>query len=296
MRARFEKVADDPQRSFQVREWRLERFDAPWHFHPEIELTLIVEGSGRRFVGDRIEPFEAGDLVLLGAGLPHFWQSGGQASARSVVVQFRSDFLGAAVWEQPEFQRVRNLIARSGRGLHFTGATAREVADGMMTLPALTGMAGLALLLALLDRLAGARRSRPLASAGYAPALNRQAEERISRVYAYAAEHFRDEVALADLARAAAMSPASFSRYFKRTTGRAPSDFLNDLRVEQACRQLRESDHTVTRIATDAGFATVTNFNRRFRERMGTTPREYRLTFVETPAPVRFSAAGSPRR
>ena len=294
MRARFEKVADDPQRSFQAREWRLERFDAPWHFHPEIELTLIVEGSGRRFVGDSIEPFEAGDLVMLGSGLPHFWQSGGEAVAHSVVVQFRSDFLGGSIWEKPEFERIRRLIARAGRGLHFTGASAIEVAAGMRTLPDLTGMTGLARLLALLDKLAGIRRARPLASAVYAPVLNRQAEERISRVYAYAAEHFRDEVTLADLARAAAMSPAAFSRYFKHTTGRAPSDFLNDLRVEQACRQLRESNHTVTWIATDVGFATVTNFNRRFRERIGTTPRDYRRSFADQPVAGRFSAKNSP--
>lgn len=284
MRARFEKIPADPRRSFYLGERRLARFDAPWHFHPEIELTLIVKSDGRRFVGDSIEPFAAGDLVLLGPNLPHFWQNGepqtGRGQAHSVVVQFRQDFLGEEIWEKPEFTSIKRLIDRAGRGLHFTGRIASEAAREMRYLPELSGIGAITRLLALLEKLAASRNARPLASASYAPVLNRQTEDRLARVYTYASTHFQESVSLSQLARAAAMSPAAFSRYFKRTTGRAPSDFLNDLRVEQACRLLRDSNRTVTQIASEVGFTTLTSFNRRFRERTGTTPRDYRRTFA----------------
>lgn len=78
MRACFQKLPVDPGRSFRVLELALSRFNAPWHFHPEVELMLIVESRGRRFVGDSVESFVEGDLVLLGPNLPHFWHTEGR--------------------------------------------------------------------------------------------------------------------------------------------------------------------------------------------------------------------------
>ncbi|MDI1250313.1 MAG: AraC family transcriptional regulator [Lacunisphaera sp.] len=127
--------------------------------------------------------------------------------------------------------------------------------------------------------LAREHRARPLASRGYPPASDRRTEQRLGKIYEYAGRRFAEAVSLADLAGQVGMSPAAFSRYFKRVTGRAPSDFLNDLRIEQACRLLRESDRKITEIAGAVGFATLTNFNRRFRERAAVTPRDYRRTF-----------------
>ncbi|MEI8309925.1 MAG: AraC family transcriptional regulator [Verrucomicrobiota bacterium] len=283
MRARYEKITADPERSFHLAEQRLPRFDAPWHFHPEVELTWIVESRGRRFVGDSIAPFREGDLVLLGPDLPHLWQNEGPqqrgSRAHSVVVQFRTGFLGQEIYTRPEFQNLRQLFASAARGLEFSREFSRRAAEELRALGGMSGLRALTRLLELLEHLSTDRNARPLASLCYAPVLDRRKEARLARVYAYVARHFREEVTLAGLARSASMSPAAFSRYFKRSTGRAPSDFLNDLRIEHVCRLLRETNRTVSDIALDTGFSTLTNFNRRFRERTGTTPREYRRAF-----------------
>lgn len=281
MQALLEKIRTDPTRSFQLSEWRLKHFDTPWHFHPEIELTLILEGHGRRFVGDSLEPFAPGDLVLLGPNLPHFWQSESICThSRSVVVQFRQDFLGTDVWTRPEMRRIGRLLARAQQGLNFNDSAAVDsYRSEMAALPASPGIKGLTALLHLLDQLARDPRVRPLASRSYPPATNHRAEQRLGRIYDYAGRHFARTITLSEMARQVAMTPAAFSRFFKRVTRRTPSDFLNDLRIEHACRLLRESDRTVTDIAAAAGFPTLTNFNRRFRERNRTTPREYRQSF-----------------
>lgn len=280
VRAQFEKIPADNNRSFRVEERRLRRFDAPWHFHPEIELTLIVASRGRRFVGDSIERFAEGDLVLLGPNLPHFWHNDAlrpaAASAHSVVVQFRADFLGAELWEKPEFAGVRRLLARAARGLHFTGPAAAAARERLRALPRKRGVAAVTALFEILDRLTGSRAARPLASAAFSPDLDRRSEERLARVYGFLIQRFAEEVTLADIARVAAMTPAGFSRYFKRATGRNVSDFINELRVDHATKLLCETDRGIARIAADAGFHTLSNFNRRFRERLRCTPREYR--------------------
>ena len=289
MRPRFEKVLVGPDRSFHVEERTIARFDAPWHFHPELELTLIVASRGRRFVGDSIEPFAEGDLVLLGPNLPHFWHNEGRQApgtrSHSVVVQFRQDFLGPEIWTKPEFAAVRALCARSVRGLHFSGPTATRAAAEMRTLPALESFPRLLALLGVLELLAGAQRARPLASAAYEPSLDARAEDRLARVYTFLMRSFRDHLSLAQIARVAAMSPGAFSRYFKRATGRNVSVFLNELRVDHAGRLLRETPRRVADVAAEAAFPTLSNFNRRFRERMGLTPSGYRQAFVEKGEP-----------
>jgi len=282
VQALLEKVRTDPARSFQLSEWRLKHFNTPWHFHPEIELTLILEGHGRRFVGDSLEPFAPGDLVLLGPNLPHFWQSESSCThSRSLVVQFKPDFLGTDFWTRPEMRRIGRLLARSQQGLSFNDSAVLEpYRHAMAALSSDIGLKGLTGLLHLLDQLARDQRVRPLASRAYPPATNHRAEQRLARIYDYAGRHFARTITLPELAREVAMTPAAFSRFFKRVSKRSPSDFLNDLRIEHACRLLRESDRTVTDIAAAAGFPTLTNFNRRFRERNGTTPREYRQSFL----------------
>lgn len=298
MRARYEHVPSAPGRSFRFDERRMARFDAPWHFHPEIELTHIVEGAGRRFVGDSSETFAAGDLVLLGSNLPHYWHSearrdGRRERAHSVVVQFRPDFLGRELWSRPEFAPVRRLLQRADRGLHFRGAPAQAVAARLRTIGGKDGAAAVLELLAVLDRLARMR-GRPLASAAYEPSLGQRAEDRLARIYAFLMEHYREPLTLAEIARVAAMTPPALSRYFKRATGRNVSVFLNELRIDHAAQLVRESPQGISAIAAAAGFATLSNFNRRFRERLGCSPREYRRVFAEESTrltALRFEAA-----
>lgn len=299
MLARFEKVPSTAHRSFHHRELRVARFDAPWHFHPEIELTLIVAGRGRRFVGDSIEPFGEGDLVLLGPNLPHFWRTEerptrGRRAAHAVVVQFPPDFLGGEIWTRPEFAAIRRLLLRAQRGLHFTGAAGRAMAERVRALGGRRGCPAVLELLAILDLLASARNARQLASEAYEPSLDRHAERRLARVYGFLLGHYLEPLTLAEIARVAALTPAGFSRYFKRATGRNVSDFLNELRVDHAARLLRETTDGITRIAGASGYATLSNFNRRFRARLRCAPREYRRVFAAmgaTTAAKRFGAA-----
>src|SRR5262245_16781071 len=96
MRAQFEKVTSDASRFFNLKHRADPRFEFTWHYHREYELTLIVRSSGRRFVGDHIDEYRDGDLVLLGPNLPHTWCSAPAPGTRhdAVVVQFADDLLG----------------------------------------------------------------------------------------------------------------------------------------------------------------------------------------------------------
>jgi len=74
------------------------------------------------------------------------------------------------------------------------------------------------------------------------------------------------------------MTEITFSRNFQTVTGHSFVDFLNRIRIGQACGMLYASDNQITAIAQEAGFKNLANFNRHFLKVRGMTPSEYRIT------------------
>ncbi|MQA27365.1 MAG: helix-turn-helix domain-containing protein [Micromonosporaceae bacterium] len=274
MNAVMERLTAAPGTSFRANIRRQPRFPFQWHAHPEHELTLITAGAGRRFVGDAIEPYQTGDLVLVGPQLPHTWLSEPPGPAEAVVIQFRRDFLGPQLWHAPEFASVADLLARARRGLAFPNGPTEP-------------------LRALIDEKDPARRAvnllhalvtlarapaQPLASGGYAPHLDDRVRRRVDAVCRHLAEHHAEPVTLAEATAIANLTPAAFCRFFRRATGHTLTSYLTQLRISAARRQLVETDHPIAQIAADCGFANLSHFNRVFRRLTGCSPREFRHT------------------
>src|SRR5262245_47700774 len=109
--------------------WRRKRPEAflfDWHFHPELELTLILAGRGKRFVGSHIGPYAGGDLVLVGANVPHTWMSSteGGDQHEAVVIHFPRDLLGPGSLDRAEMASIDRLLSSSVCGIRFLGDTA----------------------------------------------------------------------------------------------------------------------------------------------------------------------------
>ena len=251
------------------------RFDFLWHFHPEFELTLILQGRGRRWVGDHHGSFEAGGLVLLGPGLPHTWASVGAAKgSAAVVIQFGEDlmdrFTGLA-----ELTAIRLLLERSKRGLRFTGDIPAVLLDDIKGLPEKSGVDKITGLLHVLQDLTHVDHA-PMASGNYQPVKGKANEDRINKVCQYVQRHARDRVSLDKAASLIHLSPGAFCKFFKRMTGRTFSDHVNDVRIAQVCHQLLSTDDPVGDIAYANGFESLTYFNRVFLKKKGLRPRQYR--------------------
>ncbi len=274
----LEHVVPTPGRSLAWDAFDLPCFSYRWHFHPEYELTLITSGHGRRFVGDSIEPFDAGDLVLLGPHLPHTWYSAvtrGQRS-RAVVIRFAAGFLGESFFERPELSRVNSLLGRSSRGIVFGESASRRIAPALEATCNAAPFEQLLALLQILQRLAVQGRGRLLSSLAYDSAPRSRDAKRLDRACRYFLAHLDRPLSLAEVAAVANLSPAGFSRFFRRMTGRTFVGWGHEVRVGHACRLLVQTDRSVLDIAIDSGFGNLSNFNRVFRRLRGRTPREFR--------------------
>jgi AraC-like DNA-binding protein len=277
----FERTPRQQWESFHCEVVRGSSYHATWHFHPECQITLVLKSHGYRLVGDNITTLRPGDLVLVGANLPHVWYQDDSTTAspdavHAIVVRFTETFLGPAFLEVPEMHLVLRLLKRAKRGLVITGSTREQVSAKMQRLPATSGLERLAGLLSILATLAESTELKPIASPGFAPALGGGDQERVERVIGFIDRHLDEEIDREVLAREAHLSPGAFSRFFKLRTGKTPRRYLNEVRVGRACRLLSEVDLKVTDIALRSGFQNLANFNRRFRQIMRMTPQTYR--------------------
>jgi AraC-like DNA-binding protein len=276
MGASYEKVIPLPSATWSIRSNTLPEFRSAWHFHEEYELTLIDEGRGTRIVGDSVETYESGDLVLIGSDVPHNYVSdAGSAIQKAVVIQFRHDFLGAGFFDLPEFGSVAQMLDRSQHGLAFPDSSI-AVEHLLHLAPAQRTVALIGLLVDL-----SAQPFRRLSDAGRPPALNRSAERRIAAMVALIHAEYPSPLTLSQIADVAHLTPSSASRLFARCTGTTISHYMNVVRVSAACRELAESDKSIAVIAAESGYANLSNFNRHFRDLREMTPREYRRLLGE---------------
>lgn len=283
----YELTPRHADESFHCEVVRGVSYNATWHFHPEMQITLVLHSRGYRLVGDKITPLKPGDLVMVGGNLPHVWHQDRShkdpaPEVHAIVVRFRQDLGCAEFMNLPELAAVRRLFQRAARGLEISGRTRMETAVRLQRLPHLMGLTRLAELLAILDLLAHSRELKPIASVGFVPTLSTDDQERMQRVTSYIDAHLGDPIGRTEVARVAHLSVGAFSRFFRLRTGKSLPEYLNELRVGRACRLLADERFKVTDIALQCGFCSLANFNRRFREITRMSPREYRLQLHES--------------
>ena len=246
-----------------------------WHFHQHMELTLIQAGTGTRFVGDHIGPIVPGELVLLGANLPHHWHILGDTSGLSVQWNFPT---GHPFWNLPEAMAVIPLFRHAGRGLNCTGRTQQAVTQLMKDMVAGGGLDRMGLLLRIFSALASASSgdAKPFSTHSFSLPAETTYQLAMSKAVRYLIANFRDEVRMEEILKFTGLTKPTFWRQFKRHTGKTLTAFLQEIRLNEVRRQLLESKRSVIEISLSCGFMQVSFFNRLFRRRYGCSPSEYR--------------------
>ncbi len=115
----------------------------------------------------------------------------------------------------------------------------------------------------------------------FSPYLSAPADETspVARVQAYVMEHIRERLAVEDLARVAGMSERNFARAFVQETELTPHDFVERARIDAARRALESSAAPLKTVAFECGFGTADRMRIVFRQRIGVSPSDYRLSF-----------------
>lgn len=278
----FEKVEANINHSFHISHMKVDSFPSMRHFHPEVEILLIVKGTGTRFVGDSIERFAPGDLVMIGPNVSHEWCSDkNSGNSEAIYILFNTEIMGNDFWNLPESKIILKIIKQSGRGIKLTGKTRDEVAYLMKSIDTSYGFRRITLLLTILEMIAFNGEYQYLASPVLHNTINEIDTERLNKVYKYVIDNIQHEIRLDKAAFIANLSTAAFCRYFKKRINKTFVQFLNEIRIGQACRLLVNEDHSISEICYTCGYNNNSYFIRQFKAITGFTPLGYRKKFAD---------------
>lgn len=276
------KVPTIDDRSFRIEQDRMPHFYGHLHFHPEIQLTLIQEGEGTLIVGDKIDRFAPGDVLMLGPNLPHvlrsdpdYYQPESTRQSVAVSVLFRPEQLEAGVLSLPETLHLRQLLAESQHGVRLRSSHNPALTSQLENLPGQRPFEQLLTLLHVLDELAAQPQREVLSVTAYVQPQRLDDHRRLERVFSYILEQYHTQITLDDVANIASLTPGAFCRFFRQHTRKTFSTLLNEVRIEHACRHLRESKQSISQTAYLCGFTNLSNFNRQFKTITGLSPSDY---------------------
>ncbi|MBJ6110443.1 AraC family transcriptional regulator [Hymenobacter sp. BT523] len=290
MKAHFHKVPVAPQSSFSVRHDQKPNFGTVWHYHPELELHYVIKGEGVRLMGDNISNFSSGEIVLLGANLPHTWrcneeyfQGNPEKEVEAIVIQFLPECLGRYLFGLPEAYLIPKLFEKAKSGLLITGKAKAKLAPLMRQAVHATDLDRIIIFLSILKILSETTEVKTIASEHHAFKQSNESDvQRINKVCNYTLSNYKKEITLDEIASISNLSVTSFCRYFKLITKKTYYDFLIEIRISQACRQLIEDKLPTEVICFECGFNNVSNFYRHFKKITKMTPLEYKKKYLHS--------------
>lgn len=287
MRPQLLKVTKGPGYSFSIRRDLVPHVNNRWHYHTEVELIHFEKGEGTQFIGDSINRFKAGDVVLVGSNLPHYWRfddvyfdENAAETADVRVVHFTENFWGGPFLDLPEMAATRALLEKAKRGIHISGETNLRIAELLQNLLQADGPQRIILLIEALSVIANSKNVTMLSSMGFKQECLEGESDRINAIYEYSLKNFKRKIQLEEIADMANISPNSFCRYFKSRTRKTYSQFLIEIRVGHACKLLIENNLSIKQLCYESGFNNFTSFHKYFKMITGKSPLTYQKEFI----------------
>lgn len=256
-------------------------FTMPYHMHERYELTYIIKGKGIRIIGDTVNDYEDGDIILLAPFTPHHWQSLGVKNTRvsAISLFFTNGFPTIDFKHLPEFSGIVKLLDTAKFGIQLKGKLRDEVANKMLELKFEYGLTEILKIISILHRIAESKEYNILMDRGF-EITKKNDRERINNLVIYINKNIARKISIQELSNVACMHQGSVNRFFKQGTGFSLIEYINLMRVGKACELLIGTNNKISDISHECGFNNLSNFNRIFKRVKELTPNEYRKCYI----------------
>ncbi|MDR3142816.1 MAG: AraC family transcriptional regulator [Tannerellaceae bacterium] len=283
-----EKLPISEANPIRPRYYDYAHFTYPWHFHSQYEIIYVKKSTGLCFVGDCIEKYSDGDLILLGTNLPHYllsddiYKTGNQElRVKGTIIQFEKDFMSYSIEHYPQFLQIKTFLEESKRGIFFRQLDSMQIIGLLDDFPTFKGFDQITNLLLLLQKMATYGNRQLLASPLYYEVFPTLGNKRIEKIISFINSNYTRDISLTEISSMAAMNPSAFCRYFKENTGKTYVQYVMDMRIGYACKLLALNKMNVSQISVECGFDSISNFNRTFKQATQFTPTQYQQKILK---------------
>jgi len=257
-------------------------FETPWHYHEEFEIVLCDGGFGKKVIGNHTSEYKEGDIILIGSKLPHwfsadeiFYTNGKFTLPASIVIQFRLDSFGESFFDLVEMNPVKSLLEKAKFGLEFHGNTKEQINKIIKENIHKTSLEKFLSLFEILQLMAKSKEQQMLSEIGM-EGISKKDSERMSIIFDQILKNFKDSISIEDLSQKVSLSKAAFCRYFKARTQKTFIEYLMEVRINHACKLLKETEMSVLEICYESGYNNLSNFNRQFLKLTKQNPKAFR--------------------
>lgn len=247
------------------------------HQHDEIQISFIEKGSGTLFIGDKICNYTQGSIFVIGSNIPHAFKSDKNVTQKSKMLSFfftKSSF-GETFFELDEFAEIDAFFEKSSYGF-ILKSNINVIISIFLQMNKVSKMKRFVLFIEILHLLTVSE-TAPLSSFVYQKKYSDIEGKRMRTIFEYTLENYPQKITLQEIASIANMTKNAFCKYFKNRTNKTYFNFLNEIRIENACKLIVvENEMSINEIAYSTGFNNISNFNRKFKEIKKMTPLSYR--------------------
>ena len=247
------------------------------HQHEEIQVSYIAEGGGTLIVGDTINYYQKGDILAIGSNLPHVFKSDTSTNKRSIMwtLFFSKTAFGNHFFELEELRELKTFFKKVDYGFKVSSKS-NKLKILFTQLNESSKFQRFIILLDILKMLSKSK-SQPLSSFIYDKKYTDIEGKRMRDVMDFTMQNYHRQISLDDIAKVSAMTKNAFCKYFKKRTNKSFFKFLNELRVENACKiLLSDQNLSIPEIADKSGFNNISNFNRQFKSIKQISPSAFR--------------------
>lgn len=269
--------------SFHLQEDKLPHFYEHLHRHTEIQITWVIYGEGTLIVGNNMQPFNSGDLFVIGANQPHFFRNdpsyfvaSNRKSIHSLNIFFNPTGFISQLLSFPEMGSIKKFLVSSAFGMQASEIDAAKLSEYFLKIRNSTAGFRLAYFIEMLQVMANLKKWEYLSTESFEYTITDVEGLRMNDIYRYTMDHFTEDITLAQIAAVSYLTPQSFCRYFKKHTTKTYIKFLNEVRINEARKRFMEMNFdSIATVAYHSGFNNVISFNRVFKSIVGKPPSEF---------------------
>jgi len=256
-----------------------------FHYHPEIQIVYILDGTGTRIIGDSIGRFNEDEIYVIGSNTPHIFKSDktyykkDAPFSHAISFYFTEDSFGEKFFKLPETQELDGLLKDSKRTIYYQGESIIPLKKMFLDVTSSTGFEKIRMFFDILHNISKIKNRKLLSKSNVENSNLEKHGKRINDIVDFVIHNYDKQISVEKAAEITNLSATSFCRFFKERTRKSFVEFVNEVRIGEACKLLMSNEFNISQICYEVGFNNISNFNRKFKEIIKITPKEYRQTF-----------------